>query len=89
MVEILYAGLNKPKKEISLQNACVQISYFNLKDNLKKVIDNPKNIEKLALLSDLIMKQYSELVLDKYDKAVSMIDTKIFKNDGQPKISKK
>lgn len=35
------------------------------------------------------MKQYSELVLDKYDKAVSMIDTKIFKNDGQPKISKK
>lgn len=48
MVEILYSGLNKPKKEISLQNASVQISYFNLKDNLKKVIDNPKNIEKLA-----------------------------------------
>ena len=48
MIEILYAGLNKPKKEISLQNACIQISYFNLINNLKKVIDNEKNIEKLA-----------------------------------------
>jgi hypothetical protein len=60
-----------------------------LKDNLKKVIDNPKNIEKLAQLSDLILKQYSDLVLEKYDTAVSMIDTKIFKNDGQPKVSRK
>lgn len=35
------------------------------------------------------MKQYSDFILDKYDKAVSMIDTQIFKNDSQPKLSKK
>ena len=42
MVEILLLTLDKPREEISLQNLCVQISYLNLKDNLRKVIEHPK-----------------------------------------------
>ena len=47
MVEILLDGLNKPRQELSLQNICVQISYLNLKDNLKKVLDHTE-ISKLT-----------------------------------------
>lgn len=55
MVEILLDGLNKPSQEMSLQNICVQISYLNLKDNLKKVIDHPK----ISLLSSKICELFS------------------------------
>jgi hypothetical protein len=42
MVEILLTTLSKSRSEISFQNVCVQISYLNLKDNLRKVIEHPK-----------------------------------------------
>jgi hypothetical protein len=42
MVEILLTTLSKSISEISLQNVCVQISYLNLKYNLRKVIEHPK-----------------------------------------------
>jgi len=48
MIEILLAALSKPKNEVSYQNICVQISYLNLKDNMRKVIDKPE-IHSLSL----------------------------------------
>ena len=64
MVEILLNDLRKPKEDLSLQSLCVQISYLNLKDNLKKVIDHPKIFdltEKICQLnSDLIQNSYKD-----------------------------
>jgi hypothetical protein len=62
MIQILLDGLNKP--EISLQNICVQISYLNLKDNLKKVVDHPRIQDLTLKISELfsrslIYKDYS------------------------------
>jgi hypothetical protein len=58
MVEILFDAVSKPKENLSLQNLCVQISYLNLKDNQKKVIDHPKMWELVKKLSKL----YSDIV---------------------------
>lgn len=62
-----------------------------MKDNLKKVLDNPQHIDKLALLSNLILRLYSDLVQDKYDGASKIVEKTLFKtgvSKEEPKLKR-
>ena len=67
MIEILLGALSKPKEEISYQNVCVQVSYLNLKDNLRKVIDRPE----IHVLSTKIFELFGDQMLKAYAKPLS------------------
>ena len=67
MIEILLSTLSKPKEEISYQNVCVQVSYLNLKDNLRKVIDQPE----IHVLSTKIFELFGDQVLKAYATPLS------------------
>jgi len=78
MIEILLGALSKPKEEISFQNVCVQVSYLNLKDNLRKVIDRPEihvlSTKILELFGDQMSKAYAKPLSTSTDKNEKLVE---------------